>query len=69
MEAGEVVAVLGPNGAGTTTLLSAVAGLVRPDAGEISVMGVDAAARPPAARRGSSSTSPPAASIPMPAGP
>ena len=51
VEAGEVVAVLGPNGAGKTTLLSAVAGLVRPDAGEISVMGVDAVARPAAARR------------------
>lgn len=46
-----MVAVLGPNGAGKTTLLSAVAGLLRPDGGGISVMGVDALARPATARR------------------
>jgi heme exporter protein A len=33
--AGEVAAVRGPNGSGKTTLLRCVAGLTRPDAGEI----------------------------------
>ncbi|HEX2699015.1 MAG TPA: ABC transporter ATP-binding protein [Acidimicrobiales bacterium] len=51
VEAGEVLALVGPNGAGKTTLLSSVAGLVQPDDGDISVLGVDARARPSAARR------------------
>jgi heme exporter protein A len=37
--AGESLAVIGPNGAGKTTLLRVVAGLLRPDAGAISVGG------------------------------
>jgi heme ABC exporter ATP-binding subunit CcmA len=36
---GEALAIAGPNGAGKTTLLRMLAGLLRPDAGEISVMG------------------------------
>ena len=43
--AGEFVAVLGPNGAGKTTVFRVLLGLVRPSAGEVSVLG-----RPP--RRG-----------------
>jgi simple sugar transport system ATP-binding protein len=39
VRAGEVHGVLGENGAGKTTLLSILAGLVRPDAGEIEVDG------------------------------
>lgn len=38
---GEVLALLGPNGAGKTTTLTCLAGLVRPDAGEIRWRGVD----------------------------
>jgi ABC-2 type transport system ATP-binding protein len=45
-EAGEVTALLGPNGAGKTTFVRAVATLVRPDAGEIRVAGIDACAEP-----------------------
>lgn len=48
---GEVVGLLGHNGAGKTTLVSQVVGLLRPDAGEIRVGGVDAVQSPGAARR------------------
>jgi len=49
--AGEFYALLGPNGAGKTTILRMVAGLTRPDAGAISIFGVDALADPIAAKR------------------
>ena len=39
LQAGEVLAVAGPNGAGKTTLLRLLAGLMRPSAGEIRVLG------------------------------
>jgi len=42
VEAGEFYALLGPNGAGKTTTLRMVAGLLRPDAGSISIFGIDA---------------------------
>jgi ABC-2 type transport system ATP-binding protein len=48
---GEFYALLGPNGAGKTTTLRMVVGLLRPDAGTISVLGVDALADPVAAKR------------------
>jgi ABC-2 type transport system ATP-binding protein len=35
-DAGDIVAIIGPNGAGKTTFLSIVAGIQRPDAGEVS---------------------------------
>lgn len=49
--AGEFYALLGPNGAGKTTTLRMVAGLLRPDAGAISIFGVDALAHPVEAKR------------------
>jgi ABC-2 type transport system ATP-binding protein len=48
---GEFYALLGPNGAGKTTTLRMVAGLLRPDAGAISIFGVDALGDPVAAKQ------------------
>jgi ABC-2 type transport system ATP-binding protein len=48
---GEFYALLGPNGAGKTTTLRMVAGLLRPDAGSVSVLGIDALGDPVAAKR------------------
>ena len=41
VEAGEIVGILGPNGAGKTTTVESVAGLRVPDAGTVSVLGLD----------------------------
>ena len=41
VEAGEVAAVVGPSGSGKSTLLRLVAGLDRPSAGSLTVLGVD----------------------------
>src|SRR3984957_10958513 len=48
---GEFYALLGPNGAGKTTTLRMVVGLLRPDAGSISVLGMDALKDPVAAKQ------------------
>src|SRR5450759_4854914 len=37
---GEAIGLLGPNGAGKTTTVSMIAGLLRPDAGEVLIAGV-----------------------------
>jgi ABC-2 type transport system ATP-binding protein len=50
-EPGRVTALLGPNGAGKTTFISAVATLLRPDAGELRVAGIDVLANPKEVRR------------------
>jgi ABC-2 type transport system ATP-binding protein len=39
--AGQVLAVLGPNGAGKTTFVRSIATLIRPDGGELRVLGRD----------------------------
>ena len=38
---GEIYGLVGPNGSGKTTLIRCLAGLVRPDAGAIAVLGTD----------------------------
>jgi len=51
VRAGEFYALLGPNGAGKTTTLRMVAGLLKPDAGTVSILGIDALADPVAAKQ------------------
>ena len=48
---GEVLGYLGPNGSGKTTTLRCVLGLLHPDAGSVSVAGVDALRDPARAHR------------------
>jgi ABC-2 type transport system ATP-binding protein len=51
IRAGEFYALVGPNGAGKTTTLRMVAGLLRPDAGAVSIFGIDALKNPIAAKQ------------------
>jgi ABC-2 type transport system ATP-binding protein len=50
-ERGQVTAILGPNGAGKTTFIRMVATLLLPDAGTLSVAGIDAIKDPQRVRR------------------
>ena len=50
-ERGQVTAILGPNGAGKTTFIRMVATLLLPDAGSLSVAGIDATKEPQRVRR------------------
>jgi ABC-2 type transport system ATP-binding protein len=45
---GSLTALVGPDGAGKTTLLRLAAGLLRPDAGTLTVLGIDVARHPQA---------------------
>ncbi len=47
---GAVTALIGPNGSGKTTLLLILAGLIRPDAGQVRVAGLDPVTQSYAAR-------------------
>ena len=49
--AGEVFGLLGPNGAGKTTLVRLLVGVLRPEAGRVSLLGQDVTANPRAASR------------------
>jgi ABC-2 type transport system ATP-binding protein len=51
VNAGSFFGVVGPNGAGKTTTLSMVTGLLRPDAGRVTVHGIDVWKNPVAAKR------------------
>ena len=51
VRAGEITGLIGHNGAGKTTFVEVVTGLVRPDAGRVTVGGVDVRRNPRAARR------------------
>jgi ABC-2 type transport system ATP-binding protein len=50
-ERGQVTAILGPNGAGKTTFIRMVATLLLPDAGSLTVAGIDAIREPEKVRR------------------
>jgi heme exporter protein A len=52
VSAGQAIALTGANGAGKTSLLRAIAGFIRPDAGEIVFSGADGALDPDEARAG-----------------
>lgn len=49
-EAGKFYGLVGPNGSGKTSLIKALAGLIMPDAGRISLDGCDVASMTPAQR-------------------
>ena len=46
VRAGELTALVGPDGAGKTTLMRMIAGLLKPDSGALSVLGINVAADP-----------------------
>src|SRR5262245_3360700 len=51
VETGTVLGLLGPNGAGKTTTVRILATLLRPDAGQARVLGIDVLRDPQAVRR------------------
>lgn len=51
VQAGEIVGLLGPNGAGKTTTLRSICGILKPDAGQISIGGYDLSRQEAQAKR------------------
>jgi ABC-2 type transport system ATP-binding protein len=51
IEPGEVLAFLGPNGAGKTTTIKMIAGLIKPDAGNVRIAGSDPHRNPAALQK------------------
>lgn len=51
IDKGEVLGLLGPNGSGKSTLMKIMVGILKPDAGNIRVLGIDAAEDPTAVKR------------------
>ena len=51
VQVGSIFGIVGPNGAGKTTTLSMITGLLRPDAGTVTVHGADVWHDPAAAKR------------------
>ena len=51
IEEGEIFGLLGPNGSGKSTTLKMLLGLVQPDAGEVTVLGVDVQKNPVAVKQ------------------
>lgn len=47
VDPGQILGLIGPNGAGKTTLFNLLSGVLRPDAGRLSINGVDATDLPP----------------------
>ncbi len=58
IEAGEIVGVIGHNGAGKSTTMKMIAGLVEPTSGSIRVMGTGHSERGASRSRGKSATCP-----------
>jgi ABC-2 type transport system ATP-binding protein len=50
VESGEIRGLLGPNGSGKSTTMKIIMGMLKPDAGEINVCGVDVRSKPVEAR-------------------
>ena len=50
VESGEILGFLGPNGAGKTTTMRMITGFLEPNAGRVTVDGIDAAKKPREAR-------------------
>lgn len=51
VQTGQVYGLVGPDGAGKTTLIRLVCGVLKPDAGRVSLCGFDLASRPEQARQ------------------
>lgn len=52
VHSGQIVGLIGPNGAGKTTFFNAISGFIRPDAGQVRLLGQDISDLPPHERVG-----------------